>query len=529
MSTNAKTVLSYGSWKFRAARLMAACALLVPATAAMGQVRQIQTGRALDANPMVGTGGYNAARPVADGINNNLIITGNVTGGRSFQGFSPIQNPNAILTPIPSSSLSNFVRDSVGLPSIQSGVSGYTPEIFFAPSQTAVTSGEIAAQSSLQRIPSGAYRVGQYQYQVPIQPLTGTEQFGGIATELPNARPAWRPTGVGIFRPDILVGQQPGQQADIALATPQPPPQAEQALPARPGQQELEPGMQEGEPTMARPLQVQPPGAFESAQPGMQTPQAEQTASSLLAEMRQYTETLREQAQQREREGEQAIPAPLGDRLGQPADLSLDAAARRPADELRIGRTGRTEGQQARMRSELTHLQASELLKQRLATPIRTLAGQRRTQIDNLLARAEELMSQGEYYRAAATYSSIINTTPDNPLAWMGRANALLAAGEYVSAYLALQQAIERYPRMLLFDFDLPSLVGNREVLDVRRAELERTLETQDDYRIRFLLGYLEYFGGLPGIGLETIQQAAQAAPADSIVPEAYRILAGPT
>jgi tetratricopeptide (TPR) repeat protein len=134
-------------------------------------------------------------------------------------------------------------------------------------------------------------------------------------------------------------------------------------------------------------------------------------------------------------------------------------------------------------------------------------------------------MQQEKYYQASQVYGGIIATNPDNPLAWLGRANALLAAGDYVSAYIALEQGIQQFPRMLQFNFDLPALVGNREVLDVRRAEIERTLTANPDYQLRFLLGYLEYFSGLKDLGLKTLQQAADAAPQASVIHEAYRIL----
>ena len=50
-------------------------------------------------------------------------------------------------------------------------------------------------------------------------------------------------------------------------------------------------------------------------------------------------------------------------------------------------------------------------------------------------------------------------------------------------------------------------------MLDRRRADLERRLETKDDYRLRFLLGYAEYSTGLQKLGLADMSKAAAAAP----------------
>ncbi len=185
--------------------------------------------------------------------------------------------------------------------------------------------------------------------------------------------------------------------------------------------------------------------------------------------------------------------------------------------------------QKERMRTEQQREYASRLVAERMKTPIRSLAGQRQTQVDRLLARAEEQMHKAQYYRAAEIYGGVAATVPDNALAWLGRANALLAAGEYVQAYVALEQGIERFPQLLTYDLDLPSLVGNREILDIRRAEIEKTLAGTSDYRLGFLLGYLEYYSGQREAGLRTMQKAVQAMPAGSILPKAYQELVSQT
>ncbi len=200
-----------GLWPYRslyAAAILAAGVLL--AGAAWAQVRPIQGGNALDANPMIGSGGNNGARPVTSAINGNLIMSGNVTGGKAFQGFNPISNPSAFQASVGSASLGNFVRDSVGLPGIQSGLSTTSPRPYFDPSQTTVSAGAIQAQTVLPRDLNGTYRLGQGQYQMPAAPLSGTQSTSGYAGQLPYAAPGWTPAGVGMFNPEV-VATTPGQ------------------------------------------------------------------------------------------------------------------------------------------------------------------------------------------------------------------------------------------------------------------------------------------------------------------------------
>ncbi len=170
---------------------------------AIAQVRPIRGGNALDANPMAGSGGYNAARPTSTGINGNLIVSGNVTAGKAFRGYSPIANPNTLLTNIPSAAIGNFVRDSAGLPSISAGLNSPTAQPFFYPTDTAVSTGTVTNQALLPRQVTGTVSVSQYQGQMSVSPLLATLTPGQIVPQLPYAAAAWQPVGTGLFRPDI--------------------------------------------------------------------------------------------------------------------------------------------------------------------------------------------------------------------------------------------------------------------------------------------------------------------------------------
>ena len=50
-------------------------------------------------------------------------------------------------------------------------------------------------------------------------------------------------------------------------------------------------------------------------------------------------------------------------------------------------------------------------------------------------------------------------------------------------------------------------------VLDKRRAHLERRLEKYDDFRLRFLLGFAEYYSGVEKLGLSNLTKAVEHVP----------------
>ena len=72
------------------------------------QIRLNQDGRLLDANPQLGSGGYNApvARPVSPLLSGNLLASGNARFGTSLRIASPIAAPTAFRARLGSSRLS---------------------------------------------------------------------------------------------------------------------------------------------------------------------------------------------------------------------------------------------------------------------------------------------------------------------------------------------------------------------------------------------------------------------------------------
>lgn len=132
--------------------------------------------------------------------------------------------------------------------------------------------------------------------------------------------------------------------------------------------------------------------------------------------------------------------------------------------------------------------------------------------------RAEQYLKSGEFYRALAHYEMAQAFDRDNPLLDLGQGHALIGAGEYLSAVLRITRGIERFPEIVHFRFDLRRLITDLDLLDIRRADLDKRLANEEDYRYRFLLGYIEYYMGLEEFGLEHLKKAAADAPPESII-----------
>ena len=81
---------------------------------------RIDTGHSNDASNRIGgngmNGGPDSGRGNSTGVTGNEIVTGNVTGGKSFRGNVPYTDPRAFRGTLPEAPSDVFVRDSSGTP-----------------------------------------------------------------------------------------------------------------------------------------------------------------------------------------------------------------------------------------------------------------------------------------------------------------------------------------------------------------------------------------------------------------------------
>jgi tetratricopeptide (TPR) repeat protein len=167
---------------------------------------------------------------------------------------------------------------------------------------------------------------------------------------------------------------------------------------------------------------------------------------------------------------------------------------------------------------ERAALAAEDFLTRVLNAPLQTFVGEGASGVNDELRRAEAEMDSGRYYDAVRCYERARLVDPLNPLPVIGKAHALLAAGEYVSAALNLIRGLERFAELARFRLDLTALLGGGEIVDIRRSDLMRQLGGNEDPQLRFLLGYLEIHTGNRELGMQNLDQAAREAPPGSLI-----------
>ncbi|MEC9157040.1 MAG: hypothetical protein VYB77_02800 [Planctomycetota bacterium] len=72
-----------------------------------------------------------------------------------------------------------------------------------------------------------------------------------------------------------------------------------------------------------------------------------------------------------------------------------------------------------------------------------------RGRIAELMERGEELLARGAYFDAEARFDHVLDINPGNPLALLGRANAQLGAGLFLSSALSLRKVFGNYPEII--------------------------------------------------------------------------------
>jgi tetratricopeptide (TPR) repeat protein len=180
--------------------------------------------------------------------------------------------------------------------------------------------------------------------------------------------------------------------------------------------------------------------------------------------------------------------------------------------------------QQAELQAALARLptlagqyaEAVSAARRMMDEPPESFAGSGDTTVQHLLRRGEELVHAGQYYQAKSFFERAEFLDRNNPLILLAHGHAMLAAGEYYSAALRLSRAVELFPGIAHFKIDLTKFIPEPDLLEKRRADLERRLEVKEDYRFRFVLGYAECFSGLEKYGLENLRRAAELAPENS-------------
>ncbi len=529
----------------------------------------IQQGNVLDANPMVGSAGLNTATPVYNPNAANRIISGNVTGGASFRGFSPIRSTNSLFlgssgwgaplagvgagsslfgsTPvlsssfnIPSANLSDFTRDSTAVSDLSrrgmvGGSQAYYP--------TASTVANVGA------IVRGLNRPGSSEYLSPYMTPPNPAMSRGASPLLPddlsgrgrllnvpttvvradtgqpvggpvNPRLLASPLFAGVrevplnaLSAEVLRGQGGMAASDSYMDARA---RGSQRLDGRVEDSALRFGADRGSP-------------LDRMLAGRLTDGSMKAPDSAVRDVEQFNlDTGPKAAANTARTDRLSGTGDIyGSMLAATGQMSRDEPAR---GSLIVGQGG--EGAEAaspggslvrnlnpaggQPEGEAEESAAAEPDQQQraiLAVPLRSFAGTEESAVNRYLADAEAHLHAGDYYRAAGSYDLARTVDPTNPLPLVGRSLALLAAGDYLSSASSLFSGIARFESLAHFQVDLKAFIPDVVALDRRRADLERWLEKTLDARLEFLLGFAEYSSDLKDLGITHMDQAAGKLP----------------
>jgi len=346
----------------------------------------------------------------------DLTLTGNVRGGRSFQGHVPYSNVGSQLaTSLPSLALSNFNRDSIGIGDIGSGVEYGVPLPYF-PGAGSVTS-VYTAQLRFATQPPGArtpYALPNLNTSLPAlspQPPAG-------AFYVPPVPPPAEPEA-GVRLPGLYVPQSALEwvkalsEGRVSTAN------KETGQLQDTGQMDMRIGMSQqpaglpdarvGAKTSAT-SQTAPPGAAKGQKPEGMTPEEsfEADQSALYWEIREAAAKPAEPAAA----GTKPAPAtPAAPDVKPKPEKSVPGAEQEPPlipvppDKYRVPGT------------------YADYMKQ-----------------------ADEAMKESNYAKADGLYAAAATQDPNRSAAFFGRVFALMADRQYMLASFIVERTIRAHP-----------------------------------------------------------------------------------
>ena len=152
------------------------------------------------------------------------------------------------------------------------------------------------------------------------------------------------------------------------------------------------------------------------------------------------------------------------------------------------------------------------------------LPGADQSRLNELLATAEERLRNGEYFLAERRFGRVLRFTPGHPLATAGMAHAQIGAGLYASAALNLRSMLRHHPEMIDVKYE-QSLLPNRSRLRTAIEEVRSRSDARYDRASHgFLLAYLGHQLDDSALLEEGLGIMAEAAPKDVLLPLLERI-----
>ncbi|MBA7675000.1 hypothetical protein ES703_83228 [subsurface metagenome] len=454
----------------------------------------------------------------------NLIITGNVAGGRHFRGVVPYRATSSFGAGVGSSSLDSFLRRSASSGDFGTFSGRYTP--YYSPSATVTTTrpnrpgvfrptatriGGRAADGFALRagsaIKSGRQQALSAVSNIKLRPRRFSPQelekliADGVATYAQAKRIA----------DEQNLAQMERLRQDLKQLRHRAP-QLKQSLISR--DESLRPFTKlEPSADVLQPLKLQKP----TGQAGEEDFPTQKRAFRTLDKQSDVYEQMKQQIDnlQKTLERLRAVEQPedTAQRRRTEDRRQKTEDRRQRTDDRRWTTDDRRWTTEDEIRNILgTDVDVSAKAKSILG-PHKTFASYSNDKFNQHIRAGEMYLKQGRYYRAADSFTMASIYKPDDPLAYAGRSHALFAAGEYMSSALFLSRTLEIFPEYARFKIDLVAMVGDRDKLESRIADVEEWFQRSEAPELQFLLAYVYYQMGRLDRAKEAIDAAYEKLP----------------
>ena len=421
-------------------------------------------------------------------MSGNLIMTGNVRGGKQFRGVVPYGATAEFWGALGTGDIGSFLRRSAPVDLSRSQLS---PQPYYLPSST-VSSITTAGIGRGMTYPSIRDNKGTGEFVITEMPKV--EKKADIPAVSPlydysRTRPlSYEPTDIERMITYDLIREKNKKDLSEALQRAS---EGARKVPAEDQQTQ-----KTAQSTLSKPEPVEPiKRSFEPVeplQPGQGVPTAK--TEEITGKKSVYEQMLEQVAE-----------------TAQPQEIP-QAAQQKPKEQKQAEES--EEKAPSDLRSELSKIEKETA--EALVGVHKSFATQANDRFNYYMRTAEEFLKQGKYYRAVDAYTLASIYKPDDPLAYAGRAHALFASGEYMSSAYFLARAINIFPGYVKFKIDLNAMIPDKDRLESRIADVKQWIEKTQSAELNFLLAYIYYQLDQPEPALKAINAAAEKIP-DSV------------
>lgn len=463
----------------------------------------------------VSSGLYRSPNPFNEGGNN--VITGNVGGGKHFRGSVPYRSQSDFYDNLGSTSLDPFLRRSQrsSLDNYYGHSSGLTP--FYSPSGTVTRSRE-GSESPL-RLPStrlnsradpGEYTSDNYDSRMPE---TGNRKMQSTLGISPDGDYRLRSPAVEDY------SKRTNEQGEAENW-----------------------GISEGQKERYRGYREVSEDRRETVKSDKETQQQTQQEAE-----KQLTDSQQDWKQQQQQDEQADVYQQMLDRLEElrertrkiKEDIPADRQEEENDEESKSTKETRTEQSESQQQSvsipgsggtkalEDMTLEEINAEAEGILGEHKSFSSYSDSRFNRYMSLAEQRLAKGKFYLAADSYSMAISYKKTNPLPYAGKCHALFAAGEYMSSALFLSRTLEMFPEYPLFDVDLVEMLGGRDIIETRIADIKDWIRVApgDVPELHFLLAYIYHQIDRNQAAIEQIEKARELEPDNENIQVLYDVI----